>query len=97
MPRSGSTGQPPGLAQSSIRPSSQGDSPVIVTPKDVEPDDATAKDITERKLNSGDLEVRQEALLDDAIELSFPASDPISVPSYDMALEKSYARKKAHS
>ena len=64
-------------------------------PKQV-PDHVPAKDIMERKLNSDDLEVRQEALLDNAIELSFPASDPIAVPSYDKALEKSKAREKAH-
>jgi hypothetical protein len=36
---------------------------------------------------------QEEALLDEAIALTFPASDPISVPSYDEALEKSKWRK----
>lgn len=62
--------------------SSPGDMPVSVTPKDVTPDEAAARDITERKLNSDDLDEREEALLDEASDLSFPASDPISVPVY---------------
>jgi hypothetical protein len=37
---------------------------------------------------------QEEALLDEAIALTFPASDPISVPSYDEALEKSQWRKQ---
>ncbi len=36
---------------------------------------------------------QEEALLDEAIALTFPASDPISVPSYDEALEKSKWRR----
>jgi hypothetical protein len=36
---------------------------------------------------------QQESLLDEAIALTFPASDPISVPSYDEACEKSKWRK----
>jgi hypothetical protein len=62
--------------------SSPGDMPLSVTPKDVSPDEAAARDFTERKLNSDDLDEREEALLDEASDLSFPASDPISVPVY---------------
>lgn len=61
--------------------SSQGNSSVSITPKDVSPDEASARDQVERKINSDDPDVRQEALLDEANDLSFPASDPISVPS----------------
>jgi hypothetical protein len=62
--------------------SSQGDDSVSITPKDVSPGDATAKDVIARNTHSDDLEERQEALLDDAIELTFPASDPISISAY---------------
>ena len=62
--------------------SSPGDESVSVTPKDVWPGQASAKDVTERKTYSDDQDERQEALLDEANDLSFPASDPISVPSY---------------
>ncbi|MGZ5856239.1 MAG: hypothetical protein ACXWJK_03275 [Burkholderiaceae bacterium] len=68
--------------------SSIGDWSASVTPKDVSPDEATSKDVIERKIHSDDLEERQEAWLDEAIELTFPASDPISVPLYGKAHEK---------
>ncbi len=56
--------------------SSPGDDSKSVTPKDVSKQFAAAKDITERNLQSADPEKKQQALLDDAIELTFPASDP---------------------
>lgn len=70
--------------------SSPGDDPLSVTPKDVSKRCAAAKDITERHLRSPDPDEKQQELLDDAIELSFPASDPpanggvtrIEVPSH---------------
>lgn len=43
--------------------------------------------------DTDELEKHEEALLDEAIALTFPASDPISVPSYDEAFEKSKWRK----
>lgn len=43
--------------------------------------------------DADELAKQEEALLDEAIALTFPASDPISVPSYDEALEKSKWRK----
>jgi hypothetical protein len=76
------------------RASSCGDSPIVISPKDVSDDYASARDITERLVHSPDLDVREEALLDDALDLSFPASDPISVPSYAFALAKFAALKK---
>jgi hypothetical protein len=60
-------------------PSSPGDSPVMQTPKDVNPEDAAARDVTERKIYSNNPAERLEALLDEANDLSFPASDPIAV------------------
>jgi len=56
--------------------SSPGDQSASVTPKDVSKHCAAAKDMTERHLQSPDPEERQQELLDDAIELTFPASDP---------------------
>jgi hypothetical protein len=65
--------------KSSARSSSQGDSPVEMTPKDVSPKDATWQDRTERNIKSENDEERTNALVDEASELSFPASDPIAV------------------
>lgn len=59
--------------------SSPGNDPVSVTPKDLKPGDAATKDLTERHLRSADPEKKAQELLDDAIELSFPASDPPAV------------------
>ncbi len=56
--------------------SSQGDDSASVTPKDVSKHFAGAKDITERNMRSSDPDEKEEELLDDAIEQSFPASDP---------------------
>jgi hypothetical protein len=61
--------------------SSHGDSPVEVTPKDITPDDASWADRTERKIASDDKEERHEALHDEAVDLTFPASDPIAIPT----------------
>ena len=70
-------------------PSSPGDSPVFQTPKDVTPGDAAARDVTERHVNSGTPDERQGALLDEANELTFPASDPIAVPPLNKLIEQS--------
>lgn len=59
--------------------SSQGTNSAAQTPKDVGPQDAAAKDVTERNICSADPEEREQALLDDAVELTFPASDPVAV------------------
>lgn len=48
------------------------------TPKDVGPQDAASRDITERKICSSDPDEKREELLDDAVELTFPASDPVA-------------------
>jgi hypothetical protein len=67
--------------QSPSTESSQGDSPVEMTPHDVSPDNATWKDRTERNTHSEDEEEKTNAMLDEASDLSFPASDPIAVHS----------------
>lgn len=65
-------------SQSSTLPSSHGDSPKEMAPKDISPEHATWADRTERKITSSNPNEHQEALLDEAIEESFPASDPIA-------------------
>jgi hypothetical protein len=59
--------------------SSQGTQSAAETPKDLAPQDAASKDVTERKIRSCDPEEHEQELLDDAVELTFPASDPIAV------------------
>ena len=48
------------------------------TPKDVSPQDAASKDVTDRKTCSDDPEEKEQEMLDDAVELTFPASDPVA-------------------
>lgn len=59
--------------------SSPGSRSASVTPKDVTQDDASARDVVERRLDSADPDEKEQALLDDAVELTFPASDPPAV------------------
>jgi thiamine pyrophosphate-dependent acetolactate synthase large subunit-like protein len=59
--------------------SSHGINSAVETPKDVAPQDAASKDVTERKITSPDPEEKEQALLDEAVELTFPASDPVAV------------------
>lgn len=73
--------------------SSQGNNSVSVTPKDLAPEDAASRDVTEHKMCSDDLEERAQALLDEAIEETFPASDPVSIPTFEEALETVKAQK----
>lgn len=68
------------------------DNSVSVTPKDIEPDKASAKDVIERHLDSSDPEEKQQEKLDDAIELTFPASDPLSVTGGVTRIEKPASR-----
>ena len=58
--------------------SSQGTNSASQTPKDVSPQDAASKDVTDRKVCSDDRDEKEKELLDDAVELTFPASDPIA-------------------
>lgn len=59
--------------------SSHGNNSPVETPKDVGPQDASAKDVVERKVCSPDPDEKEEEMLDDAVELTFPASDPPAV------------------
>lgn len=79
--------------QAQDQQASPGDNSSAVTPKDVSPDAASAKDMTERKICSDNVDEQEEELLDDAVELTFPASDPIAIPSPD-TLERHKARGK---
>lgn len=72
------------------------ENPVSITPKDVQPGDATAQDQVERKFDSTDPDEREQAMLDDAIELSFPASDPPSVAGGVTRIEKSPHPERPH-
>lgn len=60
--------------------SSQGDDSKSVTPKDLDSSCAASKDVTERKVGSANEDEKQEEQLDDAVEMTFPASDPIAIP-----------------
>lgn len=48
-------------------------------PRDVAPQDVAACDLSERNIASSDVDKHDEALFDDAVEMTFPASDPIAV------------------
>jgi len=72
--------------------SSPGDNSPSVTPKDVSSKDASAKDVTARKTCSDDIEEKEQELLDDAVEMTFPASDPIAIPTPE-SLEKRKANR----
>jgi hypothetical protein len=76
-------------------PSSPGDDPLVVTPKDVPPDAATARDVRPLPVTSPDPIEREEALLDEAVEETFPASDPIAVRPLNetLAITKAKAQK----
>ena len=56
--------------------SSHGNNSVSQTPKDVSAQDAASRDITERKVRSDDPDEKEQEMLDDAVEQTFPASDP---------------------
>ena len=73
--------------------SSPGDQSPSVTPKDVPSKSVAAKDVTERKVCSDDPDEQQEEMLDDAVEMTFPASDPIAIPSPE-TLERHKAQRK---
>lgn len=64
-----------------------------VTPKDLKPEDAASRDLTERHLDSSDPEEKEQELLDEAIDLSFPASDPPAVTGGVTRIEKPAARQ----
>ncbi|MGB7479751.1 MAG: hypothetical protein WA924_05450 [Burkholderiaceae bacterium] len=56
-----------------------GKNSVAQTPKDVAPHEAASKDVTERKIASKNPDEKEDALVDESVELSFPASDPPAV------------------
>jgi hypothetical protein len=62
--------------------SSHGDNSASVTPKDVAPQDVSSRDVTKRPTDSADRSEKEEAQLDDAVEQTFPASDPVAAPNH---------------
>lgn len=77
----GKTSDGPAAGKNAEQNSSFGDNSVSVTPKDVSSDEAASKDVVERKITSSDADEKCEAMLDDAVELTFPASDPPAIGS----------------
>jgi hypothetical protein len=69
--------------------SSPGNQSKSVTPKDVGSRTASSKDVRERKIASSDEDEKVEEQLDDAVEMTFPASDPIAIPDPDKAEKRS--------
>ncbi|RJF99869.1 hypothetical protein D3871_01465 [Noviherbaspirillum saxi] len=59
-----------------------------MTPKDVSAGDAAARDVRERKTRSADKAEKEEEQIDDAVELTFPASDPIAIPKPETEADK---------
>ena len=69
--------------------SSHGNDSKSVTPKDVSSKDAASRDVRARKIQSADKDEKEEEQIDDAVEMTFPASDPISVdPNSITRIEK---------
>jgi hypothetical protein len=77
-------------------PASHGDSPREMTPKDVGPEHATWSDASERKITAAHPVEREEALIDESSELSFPASDPpAELPSSAGSLKDMHCEDEA--
>lgn len=72
---------PPKTPDQAQLPASPGNASASVTPKDVPSDCVRARDVAVRPTTSPDPEIREEALLDEALDLTFPASDPIAIPT----------------
>ncbi|RJG04099.1 hypothetical protein D3878_22995 [Noviherbaspirillum sedimenti] len=70
-----SANKTPGAAQ---LPSSFGNASQAVTPKDISPENASWADVCERKIASANRQEHDEALLDEAVDETFPASDPVA-------------------
>lgn len=58
--------------------SSPGDLPQELISKDISPNDAAWADLHERDIKANALKKHTEALLDEAVDESFPASDPVA-------------------
>ena len=76
MPKKSFKGEVPGEAQNR---SSFGNNSISETPKDLTPQDAAVRDLKERNITSRNTHEKEEELLDDAVEMTFPASDPIAI------------------
>ncbi|HYD78602.1 MAG TPA: hypothetical protein VEC06_02240 [Paucimonas sp.] len=90
-PSAGARGSGSDTASGEELPSSYGDSPQEMTPKDVGPEHAAWSDESQRKISSADPVEREEALIDESSELSFPASDPpAELPSSGRSLKEAH-------
>ncbi|KRB79212.1 hypothetical protein [Noviherbaspirillum sp. Root189] len=68
--------------------SSQGNDSQSVTPKDVSSKDAASRDVRVRQIQSEDKNEKEEEQIDDAVEMTFPASDPIAIPKPETEADK---------
>jgi hypothetical protein len=59
--------------------SSPGCNSPVQTPKDVAPQHAASRDVVERNITSSDPDEKLQEQLDEAVEQTFPASDPLAV------------------
>ena len=91
MPTSKTTNETSDLNSKNL-PSSYGENSAMATPNDTDSEQATAGKVVERKITSASAGDKQEELLDDAIELTFPASDPVPTTGGISRIEKSAAR-----
>jgi len=73
--------------------SSYGKDSKSVTPKDVSAEDAAARDLRERQIHSADKDEKEEAQIDDAVDMTFPASDPVAIPKPETEADKQRARR----
>ncbi|MES2831170.1 MAG: hypothetical protein V4695_04170 [Pseudomonadota bacterium] len=69
-------------------PSSPGNDSAVVTPNDNGDTHMPSKNVKKRNVTSDDPDEKQEAQLDDAIELTFPASDPLPAAGGITRIEK---------
>ncbi len=76
---------------------SSGETSLSVTPKDVDSEHASSRDIFERHLHAENPEQRQQDMLDDAIDLSFPASDPTTSAGGVTRIESTHLTSKTSS
>jgi hypothetical protein len=91
MPTSKTTHETSDLNSKKL-PSSHGENSAMATPNETDSEQATAGNLVERKITQASAGDKEEELLDDAIELTFPASDPVPTTGGITRIEKSAAK-----